>query len=601
MPPPLPGTSIFLSYTRKDFYFAESLASHLELRGVEVWFDAKNLEPGEFWDREIEAAINSARCIVLVASPESIYRPYVRAEWERAKRQGTRIVLALFRSVRLPSELEGCDVVDFRGSFAPALARLTECLNRPPGAAGSVNTGFSLRLPPWVYIIGTALLLPLAAYLRVGDWSDPPGNIAIQALSVGVFVALFGWFFFLAFLRRRMGMTRLFISLAALGTFITYPLLRYIIGGRSNLNPGNDDIDAAVLTHFPLMAIAALVWLAGLALIVGKRPDDLLRWTPTGKAWNWYRRASLARLSAVRERPAREVKTYRLSYDVADSPAAERFRQEMRALGAMETPRVSEAETSILLLTSRTRSEWLTAQERELPANALLVVGSPIGLLERFEHLWRREWMDVRHWDRRQIEGKQTLLDVPEAVTVLRFPSEARLAHRVLCCVASLALATMYAINPSLMSDAPLDNGGELAPSAWLAIAVPFYLPLAVSLSTCVLAQRFLNRTISAPGFRWGWRIALGAAALLTAWALAATILRHDSTWALSLALPLLAAGPFLLTRLEHRLAFWFPSSGMAKPGKEERLKPGRNWQTFLWGTLWVAFWLFLTQWQRLA
>jgi hypothetical protein len=56
-----PGEAIFVSYSRKDFYFAESLVSHLELRGVRVWFDARNLQPGEFWDREIDAAIDSAR------------------------------------------------------------------------------------------------------------------------------------------------------------------------------------------------------------------------------------------------------------------------------------------------------------------------------------------------------------------------------------------------------------------------------------------------------------------------------------------------------------------------------------------------------------
>jgi hypothetical protein len=408
----------------------------------------------------------------------------------------------------------------------------------------------------------------------------------VQALLAGVALALLGWFFFFAFVRRLMGMNHLLLSFAVIGGAISFPLMRYAIVGRAALDPRSNYMDLAVLTHFQFMVIATIVSVSGLAIFVAIRPDDLLRWTPTGAAWSWYRRSSLARVSAAVERASREVKTYRLSHDIADGPVAERFRKEMRALGAIEPRAALEAETSIVLLTSRTRSEWLAQQERGLPSNALLVVGSPIGLLDRFEHLWRREWMDFRQWDSRKIAAKQAAPPVPEAVTRFRYPSDARLTHQILCFVAGLAFVTAYAINPSIKDSG--QTNGDLPPSEWLAFGVTLFM--------FVLAQRFLNRTISARAFARGWRIALAAAALLTAWALGATVARHDSPWALSLGFILLVAAPSLLLRLERGLAFWFPPPGMAMAGKEERLKPGRNWQTLLWVSLWLVFWLLLTQ-----
>ena len=84
---------LFISYSRKDYYFAESLAFHLLKSGVSVWFDAKDLSPGEFWKRDLETALDRASCLILVASAHSLKSPHVRSEWERARTQRKRIVI----------------------------------------------------------------------------------------------------------------------------------------------------------------------------------------------------------------------------------------------------------------------------------------------------------------------------------------------------------------------------------------------------------------------------------------------------------------------------------------------------------------------------
>ena len=62
----------FVSYSRKDYYFAESLALHLLRQGVPVWLDVRVLEPGKDWERSLEEALDAATTVVLVASPDSI-------------------------------------------------------------------------------------------------------------------------------------------------------------------------------------------------------------------------------------------------------------------------------------------------------------------------------------------------------------------------------------------------------------------------------------------------------------------------------------------------------------------------------------------------
>ncbi|MBL8156567.1 MAG: toll/interleukin-1 receptor domain-containing protein, partial [Anaerolineae bacterium] len=43
----------FLSYSRSQYYFAESLVLRLQASGLAVWFDVQQLEPGSDWQRDI--------------------------------------------------------------------------------------------------------------------------------------------------------------------------------------------------------------------------------------------------------------------------------------------------------------------------------------------------------------------------------------------------------------------------------------------------------------------------------------------------------------------------------------------------------------------
>ena len=155
---------LFLSYSRKDYHFAESLAFHLLRQGVPVWLDVRDLEPGKDWERGLEEALDAATAVVLVASPASIESPHVRNEWQRALRQGKRIVVARIGRTNLPVELQQCESVDFRRAFGGALRQLVAGLKEVMPAAGpsrAAGRGRSwIGMPPWIALMAMTLAVP---------------------------------------------------------------------------------------------------------------------------------------------------------------------------------------------------------------------------------------------------------------------------------------------------------------------------------------------------------------------------------------------------------------------------------------------------------
>ena len=72
-------TDIFLSYAHEDRERIQPLIRILEAQGLTVWWDT-NIETGVLFDKEIEAAIEAARCIMVVWSKHSIGSQWVRSE-----------------------------------------------------------------------------------------------------------------------------------------------------------------------------------------------------------------------------------------------------------------------------------------------------------------------------------------------------------------------------------------------------------------------------------------------------------------------------------------------------------------------------------------
>jgi TolB-like protein len=89
---------IFLSYNREDQATARRFAEAFQAEGLDVWWDT-TLRAGEAYDEVTEAALKTAKAVVVLWSPRSVVSRWVRAEATLADRNKTLV----------PVTIEPCD------------------------------------------------------------------------------------------------------------------------------------------------------------------------------------------------------------------------------------------------------------------------------------------------------------------------------------------------------------------------------------------------------------------------------------------------------------------------------------------------------------
>ena len=155
---------IFISYSRKDLNFVDELAKDLTEAGYDVWYDLTDLEGGDHWADELQAAINESQVYVLVISPNSVASDWVEKEFIYAGGAGKRIVPLLHVQTALPLWLVNLHYVDIQGrnykkNFQHILAALEdEDVPLPPP-----KTGLPKLSPAWIGGIAGGVVLLLAA------------------------------------------------------------------------------------------------------------------------------------------------------------------------------------------------------------------------------------------------------------------------------------------------------------------------------------------------------------------------------------------------------------------------------------------------------
>ena len=193
---------LFISYSRRELTFVDSLSYELRQRELPFWLDYQQLTPGEDWSAQIQSAIRVSTHLLLVVSKASLNSPYVREEWELALAAGKPVILLILEAAELPRDLVarldkvGCGWVDFRQPFATALDQLIAVVEGPfpkqtvplmtaalpPGPARLVSTSRRVALV-WSLVI---VLLALTT-LAYNPASTPP------VLVVGGLMALPLW------------------------------------------------------------------------------------------------------------------------------------------------------------------------------------------------------------------------------------------------------------------------------------------------------------------------------------------------------------------------------------------------------------------------
>ena len=166
-------SDIFISYARADKDRAEHLAEAFSRQGWSVWWD-REIPPGKSFDETIENALNSARCIIVLWSKDSVSSRWVKTEAAEGAERGI-LVPALIDKVQIPLEfkrIEAADLSDWQGDsphseFDQLLKTVASILGA--GAPIQTLTNTNLRSRRW--------------------WKTMPGVLAATA---GVITAVAG-------------------------------------------------------------------------------------------------------------------------------------------------------------------------------------------------------------------------------------------------------------------------------------------------------------------------------------------------------------------------------------------------------------------------
>lgn len=120
-------TDIFVSYKRENEARVGRLVQALEKAGSNLWWD-RGLPGGESWRANIQSALDSAKCVIVVWTRESVgpAGDFVRDEAGQAKARGILVPVILDRGVRPPlgfGELQAIDLSHWRGSASDPFFR----------------------------------------------------------------------------------------------------------------------------------------------------------------------------------------------------------------------------------------------------------------------------------------------------------------------------------------------------------------------------------------------------------------------------------------------------------------------------------------------
>ena len=203
-------TDIFLSYSSEDRDRVIPLVEALQADGYSVWWD-RVIRPGPSFDREIEAAIDNAGCMIVLWSGHSVESEWVRSEVEEGVRTNL-LVPALIDDVLPPlahRRRQSADLTGWAGErsnneYQHLLAGIRATLDRtgrakvgeghvsdPTATTGHFKVGRQSRRDMMPAVKGRNALLLGAAGLLVGwavanldSWTDAASDSAPDRADV---------------------------------------------------------------------------------------------------------------------------------------------------------------------------------------------------------------------------------------------------------------------------------------------------------------------------------------------------------------------------------------------------------------------------------
>lgn len=105
--------SIFLSYSSRDYFFAEMLAIKLAEEGYAIWRDQGSIRAGDDWRQTIDEGIKECLAVVVALSADSAQSNYVTYEWAYAAGMGKPVIPVKLSECSIHPRLEPTQYIDF--------------------------------------------------------------------------------------------------------------------------------------------------------------------------------------------------------------------------------------------------------------------------------------------------------------------------------------------------------------------------------------------------------------------------------------------------------------------------------------------------------
>ncbi|SRR5216683_104286 len=417
--------NIFISYSRKQFYYVESLVLCLQAYNISTWFDVQQLTVGSNWQQNIQNGLHSCAGLILIASRASLSSEYVCAEWQAALIAQKPIYVVLFEAVELPPELVNASLIDGRGIFTKKMHLLAQLIL----ANGIHRDRFptkrilypSIHMSVWLFGIlfplWSCMLLSLAGMTGISidalndlimvqsiNASAYPSTLfaALAIIFVWLLVAGYVHFYISSFFSRR------FFNFYGLAFFLLILFFSGTVAGGFSTN---------IVTHFLseevtdslfgryrsiLYFCIALSIVGGIAAFsyyakVVLPSSTVLRWLPTGAAGDSLRILGTKRwMKPVKTQPSNYTssKTYKLYYDEADKGIAAEVTKALSAHGHQHRD-ADRVDYHILILTNKTPREWFDSLLKTA-SHIICVVGSSIRIPIETKEFHRLQWFDYR-------------------------------------------------------------------------------------------------------------------------------------------------------------------------------------------------------------
>lgn len=125
--------NIFISYSRRDEYFARCLAADLQESGAGIWIDVDDIPAGAKWSTAIQEGLRTCDVLILIISPDSMESVNVEDEWQYFLDKNKPIIPVYWRDCEPHFQLRRLQYVDFRKEYTDydqsmlsLIARLSE-------------------------------------------------------------------------------------------------------------------------------------------------------------------------------------------------------------------------------------------------------------------------------------------------------------------------------------------------------------------------------------------------------------------------------------------------------------------------------------------